>query len=48
MGDTPFFNYFAQRGYQNAKKPSHTLDIQAFINQLNFRNSSTLQIIARI
>jgi hypothetical protein len=48
MGDVPFFSYSTKRSYRNAKKPSHTLDIQAFINQLNPRNSSTPQIIATI
>jgi hypothetical protein len=48
MGDVPFFGYFARRCYWNAKKPSHTPCIQAFINQLNLCNSSAPQIITRI
>jgi hypothetical protein len=48
MGDAPFFGYTTKRGYQNAKKPTHTPYIQTFINQLNLCNSSTMQIIARI
>jgi hypothetical protein len=32
MGDAFFFGYPAKRGYRNAKKPSHTPGILAFIN----------------
>jgi hypothetical protein len=48
MGDAPFFSYFAKRGYQNARKIQHTPNITSFIQHLNLRNSTVVQIIARM
>jgi len=48
MGDAPFFGYFAKRGYQNARTKQHTPSITTFVQQLNLRNSTVAQIIARM
>ncbi len=48
MGDAPLFGYSAKRGYQSAKKPTHTPDIHSFIQQLNLQSSSVSQMITRI
>jgi len=48
MGDTPFFGYFAKRGYWNARRKQHTPSIITFVQQLNLRNSTVVQIIARM
>jgi hypothetical protein len=48
LGDVPFFGYTAKRGYRNAKGPSHSLGIIKFINDLNLKNSTTSQVVARI
>ncbi len=48
LGDAPFFGYTAKRGYKNARKTAHTLNMLAFIQGFNLRNSTTSQVIARI
>jgi hypothetical protein len=48
MGDVPFFGYSSKRGYQNAKKPHSPPGIIDFIQRLSLRNSTTVQIVARI
>ncbi len=48
LGDAPFFGYTAKRGYKNAKGPAHSPGITTFIQNLNLRNSTTPQVIARI
>jgi hypothetical protein len=47
MGDAPFFDYLAKRGYRNARK-QHTPNIITFVQHLNLRNSTVAQIIARM
>jgi hypothetical protein len=47
MGDAPFFDYSAKRGYQNTKKPPNTPGIHSFIQQLHLQNSFMQQIIWR-
>jgi hypothetical protein len=44
----PFFGYTAKRGYRNAKGPAHSPGIIKFINDLDLRNSTTSQVVARI
>jgi hypothetical protein len=48
LGDAPFFGYTAKRGYKNARKTTHTLNMLALIQRLNLRNSTTSQVIVRI
>jgi hypothetical protein len=48
MGDAPFFGYSSKRGYQNARKTHHSPGIIDFIQNLNLRNSTTAQIVARM
>jgi hypothetical protein len=48
FGDTPFFGYTSKRGYRNAKGPSHSPGISKFINDLDLKNSTTSQVVARI
>jgi hypothetical protein len=48
MGNAPFFGYFAKRGYRNARRKQHTPSIITFVQQLNLRNSTVVQIIARM
>lgn len=48
LGDAPFFGYTAKRGYRNAKGPFHSPGIIKFINELDLRNSTTSQVVARI
>ncbi len=48
MGDSPFFGYSAKRGYQNARKPTHSVNICSFIQRLNLQNSTVMQVMARI
>jgi hypothetical protein len=40
MGDFPFFGYSAKRGYQNARKPTQSMNICSFIQRLNLQNST--------
>jgi hypothetical protein len=40
MGDSPFFGYSAKRGYQNARKPTQSMNICSFIQRLNLQNST--------
>ncbi len=44
----PFFGYTTKRGYRNAKGPSHSPGIIKFINDLDLRNSTTSQVVAKI
>ncbi|CAK9870534.1 unnamed protein product, partial [Sphagnum jensenii] len=48
MVDAPFFGYSSKRGYQNARKPQRPPGIINFIQNLNLRNSTTAQVVARI
>jgi hypothetical protein len=48
LDNVPFFGYIAKRGYRNAKGPSHSPGIIKFINNLDLRNSTTSQVVARI
>jgi hypothetical protein len=48
MGDAPFFGYSAKRGYRNVRRKQHTPSIITFVRQLNLRNSTVVQIIARM
>ncbi len=46
--DAPFFGYTTRRGYNNARKPAHHTGLLAFVQGLNFQNSTPAQVIARI
>ncbi len=35
-----FFGYSAKRGYQNARKPTQSVNIWSFIQKLNLQNST--------
>jgi hypothetical protein len=48
LGDAPFFGYTAKRGYKNVKSSSRSPGIITFIDNLNLRNSSISQVVARI
>jgi hypothetical protein len=48
LGDAPFFGYTDKRGYRNVKSSSRSLGIITFIDNLNLKNSSTSQVVARI
>ncbi len=48
MEDAPFFGYFAKRGYQNPRSSSLTPSIVSFTQNLNLRNTTTAQIIAKM
>jgi len=48
MGDSPFFGYSAKRGYQNARKPTQSVNICSFIQRLNLQNFIVTQVMARI
>jgi hypothetical protein len=48
MGGAPFFRYSIKRGYRNARRKQHTPSIITFVQQLNLRNSTVVQIIARM
>jgi hypothetical protein len=48
LGDASFFGYTTKRGYKNAQKLVCAPNMLAFIQGLNLRNSTTLQVIARI
>jgi hypothetical protein len=48
MGDAPFFNYSAKRGYQNARGTHHSSNILTFVQCLNLRNSTVPQVIVRM
>jgi hypothetical protein len=41
MGDFPYFGYFVKRGYRNARKPTHSVNIYSFIQKLNLQNTVT-------
>jgi hypothetical protein len=43
-----FFGYTAKRGYKNALRIGHTPNMLSFIQGLILRNSTTIQVIARI
>jgi len=48
LGDSPFFEYTAKRGYRNAQTSTHTPAMNTFIQELNLSNSMTTQVTARI
>jgi hypothetical protein len=48
LGDAPFFGYSAKRGYTNIRKSMQTLNMAIFLNNLNLRNTSTVQLTSRI
>jgi len=48
LGDAPFFGYPAKRGYANIRKSNHKSSMKTFLDDLNFRNTSSAQMTARI
>jgi hypothetical protein len=48
LGDAPFFGYTAKRGYKNTRRATHTSNILSFIQGLNLKNSTTIQVIEKI
>jgi hypothetical protein len=48
LGDAPFFRYTAKRGYKNVKSSLRSPGIITSIDNLNLRNSSISQVVARI
>ncbi len=48
MGDAPFFGYTAKRGYANIRKSNHKSSMKTFLDDLNLRNTSSAQMMARI
>jgi len=48
LGDAPFFGYTARRGYINTRPPTRPSNMVTFIQDLNLRNTSSAQLIARL
>ncbi len=48
LGDSPFFEYTAKKGYKNAQTSTHTPAMNTFIQELNLSNSTTTQVTAKI
>jgi hypothetical protein len=48
LGDAPFFGYTAKRGYANIRKSNHKSSMKTFLDDLNLRNTSSAQMMARI
>ncbi|CAK9871704.1 unnamed protein product [Sphagnum jensenii] len=48
LGDAPFFGYLAKRGYTNIRKSMQTSSMTILLSNLNLRNTSTIQLTARI
>jgi hypothetical protein len=48
LGDAPFFGYTARRGYINTRLPTRPSNMATFIQDLNLRNTSSAQLIARL
>jgi hypothetical protein len=48
LGDAPFYEYIAKRGYANIRKLNHTSNMKSFLLDLNFRNTSPTQMTVRL
>jgi hypothetical protein len=48
LGDTPFYNYTAKRGYINIRKTTFISNMTAFLQGLHLRNTTIAHMIARL
>jgi len=48
LGDAPFYGYIAKRGYNNICKSNFMSSMMSFLQDLNLKNTSTTQMMARL